>query len=202
MTFPQKLCLIGNFIDCEAIAEYAMRHRAPKMSELGKYLRRCRESAGLTQSQVAQRLRPLTNEEIATWYVNKVETGRIRQPDIARLRPMADVVGADFSEALRLGGYPGYQMEAPGDGLPPLIRGRLTTLSTEELEALDELWPAIEDLLKRAVDLNKKRHLGIASAANNSETEDALAGRAPWVRKAAREQGSGGRKLAGKGTSS
>lgn len=90
-------------------------------------------------------------EEVAAWYINKVERGVLEHPSVARLRAICEVIGADFNEALRLGEYPGYSGQ-PDTVVPGFLRARLAHLSADELETLDRLWPAIEDLIRRATE--------------------------------------------------
>ncbi len=120
------------------------------MSAFSEYLTRCRKASDLSQAQVAIKVRERVGEEVAGWYINKIERGRLYHPAVNRLEAICQAVGADFREALRLGEYPGYTDSEIKDELPVFLKARLANLKDNELQNLDRLWPAIEDLVRRA----------------------------------------------------
>ncbi|GEM_PF-3828690 len=114
---------------------------------LGQYLRESRIAAGLTQAETARRLRSKLGESFEQSYINRIELGRIRQPDVVRLKALCVEYGCDFATCLKLGDYPGYAVQAASeeDG-SPLREGIVDVLSSwSELE-LNLLFASLPDL--------------------------------------------------------
>jgi transcriptional regulator with XRE-family HTH domain len=79
-------------------------------SSLASYLRDAREQVRpkLSQSDAARKLEKKIGETVSISYINKLEQGKMGQPDIVRLKALCELYGCDFEVALQKGDYPGY----------------------------------------------------------------------------------------------
>lgn len=123
---------------------------------LGQYLRESRIAAGLTQAETARRLRAKLGESFEQSYINRIELGRIRQPDIVRLKALCEEYGCDFATCLKLGEYPGYRVKGESEEGSPLRDGIddiLSSWSEVELNLLFASLPDIRAQYRKIIDV-------------------------------------------------
>ena len=92
-----------------AISEWRTRARKPDPQRLGALVRETRVQLGLTQHQLALRM------DVQGSFISKIETGRVKQPGLQFLNPLATALGVSVATL-----YEAATGELPADGAAPV----------------------------------------------------------------------------------
>ena len=90
-----------------AISEWRTRPRKPDPRRLGALVRETRVQLGLTQHQLALRM------GVQGSFISKIETGRVKQPGLQFLNPLATALGVSVATL-----YEAATGEPPADAAP------------------------------------------------------------------------------------
>jgi transcriptional regulator with XRE-family HTH domain len=113
---------------------------------LGKRIRELRQIAGLSQSELADRI------GVHSSYIGHLETGRIKLPSQDILLKMAKVLDASSEDLLRAAGY--LPPEAPNlDLADPKLRFYLSSLG----DLPEEDRQLIIEIIRQFLERNRKR---------------------------------------------
>lgn len=133
-----------------------MRHIAQpdEVASLGEYLKRLRQEAGLSQSQLAR------DTGISQAIINRVESGEIAQPNPDKLTRLADALGVPSANFF---GLAGYAIAGDLPTLPVYLRTKYgETLSVQDRRDLQD-W-----LTKRTNRVNNQDQVEGGHHENNS----------------------------------
>jgi hypothetical protein len=145
----------------------------------------------MSQAHLAREISRGLNADFTRDRLWDLEHGSPRNPSPDLVTAVAYALGRPIHDALKALGY-----ELPADPGARLDPELVAVVDQVPLPAQRQLARIIPALIGLGVEL---RHLPVDVTATGAETEDALAGRAPWVSgKTALKAGSGGRSGSGK----